>query len=370
MTSKPLLLGFLLVLAAGLPAAASPTMIRLGYPGCSPCHVSAQGGGLLTDYGKGIDVAQSLVAREYQPPPDSQNRRWRQDFRVLFSAHRTTVFASPETVSLSSGVQLWYRAAGRLTAHQTVSSIIAVNVRPEFPSTGRADSRVTVTKALWQYQLADGMELAVGRDVLPSGLQNADHEGQLRRVLETGSSGFPTQAKLFVWTKRLQLTPYVFGPSGVEDGEFRQYGGGALGGLVALRQHAVVGLSVRGSRSPTQGLLRYGAYARLGFGKWGVLTEHEHLGRSPRVPDSVFVRGSTGLLQVFFASPEWLVTSLNVEYVPAGSPGTYTYRVSPSAQIRISENFTLLIGEWDRFAEPTPIHSRSFAVQLFLKTVQ
>jgi hypothetical protein len=41
------------------PALASPTMIRLGYSDCATCHVSPQGGGLLTSYGRGIDVAQS-----------------------------------------------------------------------------------------------------------------------------------------------------------------------------------------------------------------------------------------------------------------------------------------------------------------------
>src|SRR5580692_4135785 len=49
------------------PAAALPTMIRLGYTNCSACHFSPQGGGLLTLYGRGIDTAQSLLGGEYQP---------------------------------------------------------------------------------------------------------------------------------------------------------------------------------------------------------------------------------------------------------------------------------------------------------------
>ena len=57
----------LLALAAAAPARALPTMIRLGYTSCASCHISPQGGGLLTEHGRGIDEAQSLRAGEYQP---------------------------------------------------------------------------------------------------------------------------------------------------------------------------------------------------------------------------------------------------------------------------------------------------------------
>src|SRR5205085_7542172 len=48
------------------PALALPTMIRLGYPNCSSCHISPQGGGLLNAYGRGIDQAQSLLGGDYK----------------------------------------------------------------------------------------------------------------------------------------------------------------------------------------------------------------------------------------------------------------------------------------------------------------
>lgn len=52
-------------LGAGV-ASASFTMIRFGYAECASCHLSPQGAGLLTPYGKGIDEAQSLRARELE----------------------------------------------------------------------------------------------------------------------------------------------------------------------------------------------------------------------------------------------------------------------------------------------------------------
>src|SRR5882757_357807 len=48
-------------------AFALPTMIRLGYPNCSSCHIAPQGGGLLNPYGRSIDQAQSMIGGEYAP---------------------------------------------------------------------------------------------------------------------------------------------------------------------------------------------------------------------------------------------------------------------------------------------------------------
>lgn len=41
-------------------AAASPTMIRLGYADRALCHLSPQGAGLLTAYSTAVDEAQSI----------------------------------------------------------------------------------------------------------------------------------------------------------------------------------------------------------------------------------------------------------------------------------------------------------------------
>jgi hypothetical protein len=43
---------FLLAAVLPAPAYALATMIRLGYTNCAVCHLSPQGGGLLTPYGR------------------------------------------------------------------------------------------------------------------------------------------------------------------------------------------------------------------------------------------------------------------------------------------------------------------------------
>ena len=44
-----------LIIGVTSPAAAYPWMIRHGYNGCTPCHADPSGGGLLTQYGRGMD---------------------------------------------------------------------------------------------------------------------------------------------------------------------------------------------------------------------------------------------------------------------------------------------------------------------------
>src|SRR5262249_62115562 len=63
-------------------ARASPTMIRLGYSDCASCHISPQGGGMLTTYGKGVDEAQSLRRQEVHPV-DTAAERLLYDFRFV-----------------------------------------------------------------------------------------------------------------------------------------------------------------------------------------------------------------------------------------------------------------------------------------------
>src|SRR4051794_22825238 len=76
------------------PAAALPTMIRLGYTNCAACHIAPQGAGLLNSYGRGIDEAQSLRAGEYAE--GKFGRIW-QDVRSVTSEQLSTSTDKPVT---------------------------------------------------------------------------------------------------------------------------------------------------------------------------------------------------------------------------------------------------------------------------------
>src|ERR1700750_3042760 len=68
---------------------ATPNMIRLGYPPCASCHLSPQGGGLLTDYGRGIDAAQTLRPEEVRSSENpAYYRRAPYDMKVWLGVDR------------------------------------------------------------------------------------------------------------------------------------------------------------------------------------------------------------------------------------------------------------------------------------------
>src|SRR5687768_13058242 len=92
---------------------ALPVMVRLGYPNCASCHVSPQGGGLLNEYGRGIDEAQSLRAGDYVAKvPESLSAltldgRFEQDVRLVLTEAASKLPGAQFTTAFRS--RLYYR---------------------------------------------------------------------------------------------------------------------------------------------------------------------------------------------------------------------------------------------------------------------
>jgi hypothetical protein len=167
--------------------------------------------------------------------------------------------------------------------------------------------------------------------------------------------------------------PYVFGPGGDEPAALRQYGGGMVAGVDVWRHRAIVGVSSRSSEASSFHRNSVGAYARLGFGKWGILAEHDFTSRTTRdetvqQPQSQYLAGHT---QLFFAPVEWLVTSLAAEHlVVDAAQQTHVYRMTPGVQARISDNLTVIVNMREAFTGIATSRARTFSVQLAVKSVQ
>ena len=355
------------------PAIASPTMIRLGYADCAACHVSPQGGGLLTSYGRGVDVAQSARARE-MPPSDADTRRYLYDLRFVGVAQQANAMPS-HTSTMSSTFQVQLRNSLRLNDRNRLTYTVGLagQTLPTSSTQGGVSASLIVPKAIWEYRPKPGIELSAGREELPTGVGLPDPQAYMRKGTDPGTTVYPTQIKAFVYTHRLQLTPFVFGPGGDEDPRLQQWGVGALAGVDVWKQRAVVGVSLLDSQSPAFDRRSVGAYARLGFGRWGILAQHELTGRSSTATaaDSLTTQYVSGHTQVFFAAKEWLVTSLGTEeLIVDGLTQSRAYRLAPSIQLRASENLTVSFTMRDTFAGATNGRSRTFSVLAAVKTVK
>jgi len=363
---------FLLVLilpASG--ASALPTMIRLGYTNCAVCHVSPQGGGLLTPYGKGVDTAQSLF-REEPRTPDEQLRSL-YDLRVVFAANMVSSEQKPGTLSAST-LRTTFRNAVNMSSHTRVSYQAGLDATMTgnmtmAPAVGTGD--VVLSKAIFEYHPRDGVSLQVGRDALPDGLGLPDPQAFMRRQHDAFGTAYPVQAKAFLWSPRFELTPYVYGPGFDETRHVaRQHGAGVVGG-VNVWKRAVIGMTARTAYSASFDRRSAGAYARLGFGRWGMLAEHDLTSRVVPGPVPAPADYILGYTQLFVYPAEWFLASLIVDDVEVtGSATRHAYRVAPSVAMRLSNNFTLGFTTRNEVVRGPAPDSRTYLLTLAVKSVQ
>jgi hypothetical protein len=366
-------------LAAVPPAYALPTMIRSGYTNCAVCHIAPQGGGLLNDYGRGIDQAQSLRGGEYRPGEDpllralSLRGRLRQDLRLVMQQQGK--WAGQSGVS-TFRARLMYRTVATLGSNVRFAGTVTGEnegvprpaLRYEPPA---AASHVFVNTALLHYRASDSLEFAVGRDQLPTGINVPDLGLFIKGRNRLGYYDAPTQVKVVWGGSRFQVTPFAYGPQGSDRSGQHERGAGSLAEFDVLgRQRTVLGVTVQRGTADDGARQLVGGYARVGFGRWGILAEHDVTRRDRHDVTPASFRQDASYAQVFWAVRDWLVTSASGERLRVGGP--YSEHLNAGkieVASRLASQATIVVGARLEHNVPTGRLSKSLSVQLALKTV-
>jgi hypothetical protein len=363
------LCGLSVVLLNAASAAALPTMIRIGYTNCAACHVSPQGAGPLTDYGRGIDRAQSLQGGEYRA--EDAHRKLLQDLRGVVQGTWVSTNNAPAVYR----PRLLYRNVTELSNSVRLSGVATIEgataLRPSRsydPATPA--STLFVNTALVHFRPAKTLEFAAGRDQLPSGVNISDLGAYIKSRNRLGYYDSPTQLKMYWWGKRHQVTPFVFGPGGNEAAGEHESGGGALAEFDLLgNQRTVVGTTVLKATARNGDRQMIGGYARVGFGRWGILAEHDVTDRTRTTLTRSF-RQNASFTQLFWATREWLVLSLIGERLRVDAP--FAQRLNAGkleVAARLAPQATVTLGTRLEKNIVTGILTRSLILQMAFKTV-
>ena len=362
-------------------AAALPTMVRLGYADCAACHISPQGGGPLNEYGRGIDQAQSLRGGEYAPSSNpfvkalSIGGRITQDVRTVLQGQGTWMSDRPGTSLFRP--RLMYRNvtalndAFRVSATVTAESEGAPRPTLSYEPVARPSS-LFVNTALLHYRASPTIELAAGRDQLPSGVNVPDLALFVRSRNRLGYYDAPTQVKMFWNAKRFHVTPFGYRDSGNEPGPERETGAGTLAEVDLFgRQKTVVGMTLQRGTAATGVRRTVGTYMRLGFGSWGVLAEHDMTARTRELTIAEPFQQAATYAQLFWAAREWLVASAVAERLKVERPFEERLTAGKLELVaRLASQVTIGVNARLQRDALTGRRSRSVAFQAAFKTVQ
>jgi hypothetical protein len=349
------------------PAYATPNMIRLGYPTCASCHLSPQGGGLLTEYGKGIDAAQTLRPEEVKTSENpAEYRRLPYDMKFSLGVDRDP--PADSAYSFSSSI----RAALAVSHDQYIVYGLSVGS----PSLLRTNSNksgavsLKMSRLYWMYQPRPGVSVTVGRDDLPGGIGSGGL-AFARATTSPNVSSTPTQAKVFLWNKRWQVAAYGFGPDGNETApRFEAHGGGALVGANVWKDRLVVGATTRASYADAYDRTNAGLFMRLGLTEhWGALLEHDVTARA--TDKGEHLTHVAGHSEIFFVPFDWLQTAIAAEDLVT-IRGGHSYRFSPSASVRLNRNVGVSFSARDvnTYTGLATQRSRTYSVSVSVKTVE
>jgi hypothetical protein len=136
------------------------------------------------------------------------------------------------------------------------------------------------------------------------------------------------------------------------------------------KQRTVLGFNTLHGAATNESRTLAGPYARLGFGRWGILAEHDFVTRDIKLPTVASFNQQTTYGQLFWAVREWLVPSLIVERILVNPPyREHLDAIRLDLTARIASQFTISAGPRIQKDQLTGRISKSVVIQIALKTV-
>ena len=280
---------------------------------------------------------------------------------------RTNIFRPRLMYRNVTTISSAFRVSGVVTAEGREAPRPALGYDPAARS-----STLFVNTALIHYRPSAAIELAFGREQLPTGVNVPDLAAYTKSRNRLGYYDAPTQLKLFWSAKRYHITPFVYAPGGNEPTGEHESGGGSLAEVDLIgNQRLIGGMTILRGTAANGDRRTVGAYARLGFGQWGILAEHDVTDRTRTAPTIAAFRQTASYAQLFWAIREWLVASGIGEQLHVDAPFSEQLvagRVEIAA--RLSPKATLVVATRVERNVRTGRVTPSITAQAAFKTVQ
>ena len=359
-------------------------MISYQYAKCLACHESPQGRELLTEYGSGIDLAQSMVAGNYHKSKNkvvnffNANGKINHDIRALFK------YSKDFTAKTNSDlVKVHYRNLVKATsklrlgftagADDTETKAKGVG-KFGYTQNGRK-SKTYLRRAMIEYRLPqeesqNGFEISLGRDYLPTGYNHSDHTAFTRARNRMSAIDYPTQLKAIGWGQTHLYSLFLIAPSGEELSGHRETGLGALYEK-SLNENKLV-LGVTGIYGTSDDIKRQmiGAYSRWGISRaYGLFFESIYTNRELQTGSKDSFGQWANFIKLYAHAQEWLVPSITLEHLNVSKPyNENIFRATLGLGARLSRNLSIGVSYRKGGSSEETKDNESFVFKLFLKS--
>jgi hypothetical protein len=352
---------FLIGLFSGAREAhAYPELIRLGYVQCQACHTSSLGGGLLNAYGKSVRTSLSAIQRKEEKAFDSAvNANLFMRYLWIESSKQKDHFLMQTDVAVRADVSKDY-------GFETIVGLVPERVRARSNAPkGLLGKSFVVRRLLVDRNFGEGApRLVFGRDFIPRSTNTEDHTSYLRSYGRQGVTDTPTQLRLEL-ADDFNLTHLgVFGPSGEENSNAREWGAFGRYERTLKEKWSVGGSLVAGQTTELQRIAS-DIFTRVGFTQnLGALVDFQWVERKQRGSGTRFGQGVI-FLEPFFIPTEWSMVRYRMEKLYRAEPfSENAFKHSLALQLKLISELSV-IGAIEKTRVNQRWSDSFFTIQLF-----